>query len=56
MADAAGMEEVFIPMMVQYRYMTDWSGAKVVAKNLLRPIYRNVLKRQNYIFLRSRGN
>jgi len=53
MASEAGMEEVFIPAKVQYRYMTDWSGAKKTAKNILRPIYRNVLRRQNRIFLRN---
>ncbi len=53
MAHEAGMEEVFIPAKVQYRYTTDWSGAKKTAKNILRPIYRNVLRRQNRIFLRN---
>jgi 2-polyprenyl-3-methyl-5-hydroxy-6-metoxy-1,4-benzoquinol methylase len=53
MASGAEMEEVFIPIKVQYRYMTDWSGSRRIAKNILLPIYRNLLKKQNYIFLRS---
>ena len=53
MASEAGMEEVFIPIKAQYRYTTDWGGAKRIAKNILRPIYRNSLKKQNYVFFRS---
>jgi 2-polyprenyl-3-methyl-5-hydroxy-6-metoxy-1,4-benzoquinol methylase len=53
MANEAGMEEVSIPIMVQYKYMTDWSSPKRIAKNILRPIYRNLLKKQNYVFLRN---
>jgi len=53
MASEAEMEEVFIPAIVQYRHITDWSGPKRIAKNILLPIYRNLLKKQNYIFLRN---
>jgi len=53
MASEAEMEEVFIPVIVQYRHITDWSGPKRIAKNILKPIYRNLLKKQNYIFLRN---
>lgn len=53
MASKAQMEEVFMPLMVQYRHVTNWSGPKRIAKNILLPIYRNLLKKQNYIFLRS---
>jgi 2-polyprenyl-3-methyl-5-hydroxy-6-metoxy-1,4-benzoquinol methylase len=53
MASEAEMEEVLIPVMVQYSHTTDWSGPKKVVKNILRPIYRNLLKKQNYIFLRN---
>jgi hypothetical protein len=54
MASEADMEEVFIPVVVQYGHMTDWSGPKKMAKNILLPVYRNLLKRQNYVFLRNR--
>jgi 2-polyprenyl-3-methyl-5-hydroxy-6-metoxy-1,4-benzoquinol methylase len=53
MASEAEMEEVFIPAIVQYRYTTHWSGLKRIAKNIFLPIYRNLLKKQNYIFLRN---
>ncbi|VBB43640.1 Methyltransferase family protein [uncultured Desulfatiglans sp.] len=53
MAEAADMQEVLIPMKVQYRYMPDWSTPKKIARNLGLPIYRNLLKRPNYIFLRN---
>jgi 2-polyprenyl-3-methyl-5-hydroxy-6-metoxy-1,4-benzoquinol methylase len=53
MAEVAGMEEIFIPTRVQYRRSTNWQGAKQIVKNFLLPIYRNVLKRQNYMFLRN---
>jgi 2-polyprenyl-3-methyl-5-hydroxy-6-metoxy-1,4-benzoquinol methylase len=52
MAELAGMEEVYIPITNQYQYTTDWSGIKNIAKKIILPIYRNVLKRQNYVFLR----
>lgn len=53
MTEEAEMEEVCIPIVKQYEYTTGWRGMKKIAKNILRPIYRNVLKRQNYIFLRN---
>ncbi|MGO8698225.1 MAG: class I SAM-dependent methyltransferase [Limisphaerales bacterium] len=53
MAWEAQMEEVVIPAILQYRNMTDWSGPKRITRNILLPIYRNVLKRGNYIFLRN---
>ena len=51
MAEEAGMDEVFIPLGVQYRHTTDWSGPKRIARNLFLPLYRNLLKRSNYMFL-----
>lgn len=53
MAEAAGMEEVCIPFAKQYQYTTGWSGMKNIANKMILPIYRNVLKRQNYIFLKN---
>ena len=53
MAREAGMEEVFIPLKSQYRYTTNWGGVKKTAKNILQPVFRNILKRRNYIFLRK---
>lgn len=54
MAEAAGMEEVCIPMRKQYQYATGWSGVMSISKKIVMPIYRNILKRQNYIFLKCR--
>jgi 2-polyprenyl-3-methyl-5-hydroxy-6-metoxy-1,4-benzoquinol methylase len=53
MAVQAGLEELLIPIKVQYQYVTDWRGAKKIAKNILLPLYRNILKKENYIFLRK---
>lgn len=55
MAQEAGMTEVFIPMKTQYRYTTDWDGAKKIVQSLLAPIKRNLFKTINCIFLRSIG-
>lgn len=54
MAAIAGMEEVVIPMRIQYAYTSNWYGGKRIAKNILLPIYRNILKRQNYLFFRNK--
>lgn len=51
MAKEEGIHEIFIPIKTQYRYATDWDGIKGIAKNLFRPIYRNILKKQNYVLL-----
>lgn len=53
MTSLAGMEEVDIPLRTQYRFTFHWDGAKRIAKNILLPIYRTVLKRQNYMFFRK---
>jgi SAM-dependent methyltransferase len=54
MAELAGMEEVSIPMKIQYMYKSNCRGVKGVIKNVFLPIYRNILKRQNYVFFRNR--
>jgi hypothetical protein len=53
MAEEAEMEEVCIPMAKQYAYTIGWYGMKRIAKNILLPVYRNSIKRQNYVFLRN---
>jgi SAM-dependent methyltransferase len=53
MARNAGMEQVFLPVGVQYRTMTNWTGLARSALQLLRPIYRSWLKKGNVIFLRN---
>lgn len=54
MAALAGLEEVMIPMSIQYMHASHWRGLKRVAMNTLLPIYRNVLKRQNYLLFKKR--
>lgn len=53
MARAAEMEEVRIPIKYQYRYRINWYGIKQIAKNILFPVYQNIFKNINYIFLRN---
>jgi 2-polyprenyl-3-methyl-5-hydroxy-6-metoxy-1,4-benzoquinol methylase len=53
MADLADMEEILIPIKKQYQYTTNWRGLRNTAINIVLPIYRNVLKRMNYVFLRN---
>ena len=56
MAEAAEMEEVLLPIRKQYQFTTGWSSARQIAAKLALPLYRNVLKRQNYVFLRNVSN
>jgi 2-polyprenyl-3-methyl-5-hydroxy-6-metoxy-1,4-benzoquinol methylase len=56
MAEAAEMNEVFVPMLKQYQYTTGWSGMRNIAKKISLPIFRNVLKRRNYIFFRNNSH
>lgn len=53
MASQAGLEEVLIPIKIQYQYSTDWNGTRKIMKNILLPLYRNFLKKPNYVFLRK---
>ena len=53
MAREAGMEEVTIPLSVQYGFRTDWNGPRGIVTNILRPMYRRVVSRQNCVFLRN---
>jgi len=52
MANEAGLQEVSIPMTTQWAYSTDWWGPGRSVRNALRPLYRNILKKQNYVLLR----
>ena len=53
MARTAGMVEVAIPARVQYGHRIDWSGPRTITKNILRPPFRSIVKRQNRLFLRN---
>lgn len=52
MASIAGLKEICIPLGKQYQYMTNWSGIKNIAINVLQPIRRTLLKDQNYCLFR----
>lgn len=54
MANLARLKEFFMPIKLQYQYATNWRGRKNIFKNILRPIYLNILKRSNYIFFIKR--
>jgi 2-polyprenyl-3-methyl-5-hydroxy-6-metoxy-1,4-benzoquinol methylase len=56
MATTAGLETVFLPLILQYQFTTHWSGKERIVKNVLLPVYRNIFKRQNYLFFRKVGN
>jgi 2-polyprenyl-3-methyl-5-hydroxy-6-metoxy-1,4-benzoquinol methylase len=53
MATTAGMREVFIPLRLQYQFTTNWRGIRRTAKNILFPVYRNIMKRHNYLLFRN---
>jgi 2-polyprenyl-3-methyl-5-hydroxy-6-metoxy-1,4-benzoquinol methylase len=53
MASIAGLEEVRISLLKQYQYTTDWHGARKILKNLFLPLYINVFRKHNYVFLRK---
>lgn len=53
MARKAGMSEVTIPLIRQWNSSFGWFKPKTFARNLLIPLYRNILRKQNYIFLKS---
>jgi 2-polyprenyl-3-methyl-5-hydroxy-6-metoxy-1,4-benzoquinol methylase len=54
MADRAGLKIVNIPLTIQYAYTTNWRLIKPALKNILYPLYRSILKRGTYIFLRHK--
>ncbi|MCX7591386.1 MAG: class I SAM-dependent methyltransferase [Kiritimatiellae bacterium] len=51
MARKVGMEEVFVPMRLQYRFATNWNGVRGLVANLLGPIWMNVVKRYHWFLL-----
>lgn len=54
MAEIAGLEAVYIPILKQYQYATGWCQTKRILKNVLLPIYRNIFRKGAYIFFRSK--
>jgi len=54
MASLLNMKEIVIPMRLQYSYSTNWKGFRRIGKNIILPVYRNILKRQNYLFFQNK--
>jgi len=52
MAEIAELQEVKIPIRLQYIYSTNWRPVRMMVKNLLRPLYYNVLQKGTYLFFR----
>jgi SAM-dependent methyltransferase len=48
-----GLSEVKIPISMQYQYTTAWDGPKRWLRNLIMPIYRNILGLQNYYLFKN---
>jgi SAM-dependent methyltransferase len=55
MADLAGLERITIPLHIQYAYSIIRNPLSAMAKNLLLPLYRDVLKKGIYLFFRTKG-
>ncbi len=52
MAQKAGLSETRIPIRLQYQHSA-WCSARQAIKSALRPIYRDLLKRQNCVFFKK---
>ena len=52
MAQEAGLDETAIPLATQFRYSTDWGGARKIAENILSPLARNMTRSSNCVVLR----
>jgi 2-polyprenyl-3-methyl-5-hydroxy-6-metoxy-1,4-benzoquinol methylase len=50
MAALAGMKEVVMPMRYKYIFTSNWYRVTRIAKDIFFPMYRNIFKRQNYLF------
>jgi transcription elongation factor Elf1 len=52
LGDSAELLMTAIPLSVQYRYTTAWGTVRDVAKNLGRPLARNIFKLHNTVYYR----
>lgn len=53
MADLAGYKPFKFPLSIQYPYAIHGRNLKQILKNVLRPLYRNIFKKTNYIFFKK---
>ncbi|MEP1001673.1 class I SAM-dependent methyltransferase [Leptolyngbya sp. SLC-A1] len=54
LANSVDLVEIKIPISLQYKYTTVWDHPKRAIRNILIPIYRNILGLQNYYLFRPR--
>jgi len=54
MADITGFEPYKFPLGLQYSYAFQGRSLERVLKNVLRPLYRNLFKKANYVFLKKK--
>lgn len=53
LGELCNLRDVAIPLSTTYAYSTDWSSARQVARNVLRPIKRFIRKRGCYVLFES---
>lgn len=53
LAKQLGLRRVFIPIRVQYGFLTGWTSVRQIAKNAILPWYRNLYQTPKYVLLRS---
>ena len=51
LAERAGLEPARIPLYLQYAFTTHWLPFREGLKNCIRPVYRNVFQKGNYLYL-----
>ncbi len=56
MGHRAGLRVAMIPMITQYACSTDWRRPGRILRNLIYPIYRNLLGRGTWVVFRRSGN
>lgn len=53
MTSMVGLELKNIPISIQLAYTMNWKGINII-KNIMKPIYRNVLNKGTYLFFRNK--
>lgn len=53
MARIAGMEEIFIPLRLQYQFMTNWRRLERIRENIVLPVCRNILRSHNHLLFQK---
>lgn len=50
LADRAGLKPIKIPILIQFTSSTYWKPVKALLKNMFRPLYRNMVQKNTYLF------